>query len=307
MTNQEIRQLFQDIRVWQQGGKRAPHKPLLLLLAISRAIQGEVTITEYSAIDSPLKSLLQKFGPSSGPASRHYPFWHLGTDFDGTLWQLDGPKEILERPPGKTPTLTELRDLNIRGGLAPKIRERLQRDIRLAAEVIGILLYTHFPATLHEDILAEVEIPARFILPPVHEFDRQEYRRDSTVRQRILKAYNYRCCICNHDLRIADRFVGLEAAHIKWVQMKGPHEIRNGLALCSTHHKMFDYGVFTIDPKAHYVLFSQNANASGPTAEKLLSYHGAPIISPQKDSHRPASAYLEWHRDEVFKKPARGV
>lgn len=306
MTNQEILKLFRDIRVWQQGDKRAPHKPLLLLLAISKVLDGEDTLTEYSAIDAPLKSLLQKFGPSSGPASRHYPFWHLGTDFNGALWQLDGPADILDRPPSKTPTLTELRDLNIRGGLAPAIRKQLQKDIRLAAEVIGTLLYNHFPVTLHEDILTEVQIPIRYVLPPLDELDRDVYRRDSKFRHTILNAYNYRCCICNHDLRIDDRLVGLEAAHIKWVQVQGPHEVSNGLALCSTHHKMFDYGVFTIDPETYSIELSHHASAQSVTGHKLLHYHGAGIILPERCNY-PEANYLQWHRDQVFKHPARDL
>ena len=39
--------------------------------------------------------------------------------------------------------------------------------------------------------------------------------------------------------------LGLEAAHIKWFQARGPDVVQNGLALCSLHHKIFDLGANT--------------------------------------------------------------
>ena len=38
----------------------------------------------------------------------------------------------------------------------------------------------------------------------------------------MLLAYEYRCCVCGHDLRMGGHAIGLEAAHIKWFQARGP-------------------------------------------------------------------------------------
>lgn len=42
----------------------------------------------------------------------------------------------------------------------------------------------------------------------------------------------------------------LEAAHIKWRDHGGPgryiDQENNGIALCGLHHKLFDYGAFTL-------------------------------------------------------------
>lgn len=40
-------------------------------------------------------------------------------------------------------------------------------------------------------------------------------------------------------------------------------------------------------------------------AEKLLSYHGASIQNPQSASYLPSSEFLDWHEEQVFKKPGR--
>ncbi len=73
----------------------------------------------------------------------------------------------------------------------------------------------------------------------------------------MLLAYQYRCGVCGHDLRLGSQTIGLEAAHIKWFQAQGPDIVPNGLALCSLHHKIFDLGAFAILPETYQMVFSQ--------------------------------------------------
>jgi putative restriction endonuclease len=40
MTREEILQAFDRMRVWQQGDRRAVHKPLLVLLALAKVGAG---------------------------------------------------------------------------------------------------------------------------------------------------------------------------------------------------------------------------------------------------------------------------
>ena len=44
MKDAEILARVDRLRVWQQHGERAPHKPLLLLLALGRLAHDEVAI-----------------------------------------------------------------------------------------------------------------------------------------------------------------------------------------------------------------------------------------------------------------------
>jgi len=50
------------------------------------------------------------------------------------------------------------------------------------------------------------------------------------------------------------------------------------------------------------MVFSQHLVGN---AEKLLSYHGAGIQLPQSTSCLPSAEFLNWHEDQVFKKPGR--
>ncbi len=80
MTPDEILNAFDNIRVWQRGDRRAPHKPLLILMALGSLARGEKPRAEFAEIEAKLGRLLEEFGPSGSNVTRHLPFWHLATD-----------------------------------------------------------------------------------------------------------------------------------------------------------------------------------------------------------------------------------
>ena len=73
MTRDEILAAFDRIRVWQQGDRRAVHKPLLVLLALGRLLRGEAPLVEFAGIEDKLGKLLEEFGPSGSEKTRHNP------------------------------------------------------------------------------------------------------------------------------------------------------------------------------------------------------------------------------------------
>jgi len=130
-------------------------------------------------------------------------------------------------------------------------------------------------------------------------------RRDPAFREKVLLAYQYRCSVCGHDLRLGRQTVGLEAAHIKWIQAQGPDIVPNGMALCSLHHKVFDLGAFTVLTDTYQIALSQHLHGSDEAAGRMLAYHGASLILPQSRDYLPQSEFLHWHRKWVFKEPSR--
>ena len=132
MTPDEVVAAFNAIRVWQNGDRRAVHKPLLVLLALSRINEVTPQTMDWNETEPLLKSLLDEFGPDGSSKTRHCPFWHLQTD---GVWQLDGPSAILNRPAGATPTLTELRQNHVRGGFRVPLYIALKSDPELIANV----------------------------------------------------------------------------------------------------------------------------------------------------------------------------
>jgi hypothetical protein len=67
--------------------------------------------------------------------------------------------------------------------------------------------------------------------------------RQQDFRKRVLESQGAKCAVC--DLAIPGV---VEAAHIIPKQKNGTDDPRNGIALCATHHKMFDARLFSIDP-----------------------------------------------------------
>jgi len=308
----EVLDAFENIRRAQRAGVYAPHKPLLILLALARVQRGEPRLVAFTDIDEPLKQLLAEFGPSSAAKSRHYPFWHLATDGGGALWELSGPRELLKRAAGATPSLTELRAREVQGGFPADIDDALRHVPGLLEAVASRVLEAYFPSTLHSDIVdalgldldrpREVREATPLLASDVGERRRH---RDPGFRERVLRAYEYRCCVCGFDLRIGRTSAGLEAAHIQWHHAGGPDIEPNGLALCSLHHKLFDLGAFTIEPSEHRVVFSQHAISGGRGMVGALQFHGQAIHPPQHADLLPAPEFLDWNLKNVFKTPAR--
>jgi putative restriction endonuclease len=305
-TSNDLLQEFARIRIFHRGEQRAVHKPLLILFTLGRLAKGEARLMDFAAIEADFKKLLQEFGPSNAGASRHYPFWHLGTDAAGGLWELKGPRSILDRPAAATPNLSELRTNHVQAGFSPGVFEALRSNESIRAQLARLILDAHFPSSLHGDILAAVGLDLDVtrdnatVGPPSR-------RRDPNFRERVLRAYEYRCCVCGFDLRIGSVSAGLEAAHIQWFQAEGPDIESNGLALCALHHKIFDLGAFTVVPDSFTFIFSQHVAMGDATRASLLSHHGAGMLLPQSERYYPDPARLRWHAKWVFKTPGRDL
>lgn len=297
-NSRDVLGAFDRIRVWQRGDQRAPHKPLLVLLMLGRFIRGEES-ARFEDIQQELGKLLERFGPAGAAASRQLPFWHLRSD---GIWVLDGPASILDRPAGASPQLSEARKLS--GRFTPEILDKLRGSPDMVGQIAQRIASSHFPESLQQDVLAAVGLEGldSEVNPPD---DRK--RRDPRFRERVLLAYEYRCCVCRHDLRLDGQVVGLEAAHIKWVQAKGPDIEPNGFALCSLHHKLFDLGVFTVLPDEYMLVVSQHVTGSEDVRARLMSFHGGGIVLPQSRSAYPSAEFLSWHEGQVFKKPRREI
>jgi putative restriction endonuclease len=94
MNADELRQRVADIAVWQRGSERAPHKPLLLLMALARYSRGEPSQIPYAVIDWELRELLAEFGPSRKSYHPEYPFWRLQND---GIWELQNAENVAPR------------------------------------------------------------------------------------------------------------------------------------------------------------------------------------------------------------------
>ena len=288
-SSDEILARFGSLNIWRRRDERAPHKPLLVLYALGQWQQGRPQVS-FSDVDREVGRLLRDFGPPRKTTAA-YPFSRLEND---GIWRIDLPPDVRRRAPARTePLLSELRRLDPSAGFTPDVLEALDRQPALAGRLAHELLDGHFPETTHADILAAVGLEA-------DTYTTTRRRRDPKFRERVLGAYDHRCCVCGFDARLGAVSVALDAAHIQWHQARGPDVESNGLALCSLHHKTFDVGAFTLDPD-HRVLVAAGLVGSDRVREAVHAYGGKPITAPREEHFRPDEKALGWHRTQVFK------
>ena len=284
------------LRQWRSGDQRAPHKPLLLLLALANVQRGGPRLQPFVSIEEPLRRLLEEYGPPRRRQQPSYPFWRLQTD---GLWEVVGPDELQGVGPSGDPPLPLLRDPTTRGGLTSEADEVLRDDPTLLARAAQTLLDEHFPPTLHEDLLTAVGLDTRSLRS-----DRPG--RDPQFRLEVLRAYEYACAMCGYDGQLETVSVGVEAAHVRWWAERGPDTLDNALALCSLHHRALDRGVLSIDDD-HRIMVSRLFRGGARARALIVELHDRPLGRPQPGVAMPASDHIGWHQREVFKGPERLV
>ena len=287
---------FDGIKLGRAGKQPAAHKPLLILLALGEMNQGKSMIA-FRDLEHKLKRLLETYGPRTPSGVRpEYPFWRLQND---GLWKVraDGPiRTSVKSGDASRPDLIRK---NARGGFEDDILQVLNADPRNMGLVARHVLERHFPDSLHQGILddAGLRLDAGTTAS-------ERKRRDPEFRQKVLTAYESRCCVCGYDLRLGDRLAGLEAAHITWHTHGGPDDVPNGLSLCVLHHKAFDLGAFTVRDGGRTIACSQQLSGS-TNVDWLIGFHGKRLRKPQSSEYRPMRSYLDWHRDAIFRTPER--
>jgi hypothetical protein len=101
---------------------------------------------------------------------------------------------------------------------------------------------------------------------------------------RVFLRYGPECAVCG--LAVLDL---LDAAHIRSKQSDGSDDPRNGLVLCANHHRAFDAGLYSIDPKSHTIRYRPN----GPNKEQL----GIAFDSICHLKMQPHEEAITWHSD----------
>ena len=291
MTTSDLLTHFQNINTWKSKGTRAPHKPLLILMALGEIQRGNTGFIPYTSIEPKLKGLLIDFGPYRKSYYPNLPFTKLAND---GLWQLNEPNLIDTK---QDYTSKFLREHHLAGKFPEHVIQQLIKDPELLKSIAEIILEQNFPDTLYQDILDAVGLDLTLtlserIIKPIR-------KRDPHFRESILKAYEYQCAVCGFSVRLRHQLLALEAAHIMWHQAGGPDVEVNGLALCATHHKLFDMGAFTVTEDLK-MLVSDEVNGIG-AQDWLLRHDGKSIKPPQKRSFYPNPEYTAWHVNEVFK------
>ncbi len=283
---------FAGLRQHQRNGRRSPHKPLLVLLALGRLARGGSSSLPWSAAEPLLAGLIAEFGPPSrsGRAqSAAYPFTRLRTD---GVWVLDQdvPMDLVG----------PLGERQVTGQFERSAEKALAADPALATSVARMLVLSNFPETVAPDVLEAAGLDPQAVLgSPDGGAARSGRRRDPGWRLAVLQAWDRQCAFCGYDGQLAGATAGLDAAHVRWFSFGGPDDVDNGLALCVLHHKLFDLGAIGLDDRLR-VEVSEAFTARTAAGRALYELDGR-RLSPRPGTRVPAAGHVAWHRRQVFK------
>lgn len=121
--------------------------------------------------------------------------------------------------------------------------------------------------------------------------------RDAAFRYRVVEqTYAGRCALTG--LRLTNGFgrAEVDAAHIRPVAAGGPDSVRNGIALTKSVHWAFDRGLLSIGDDGSILTVDRGAE----DLRKMLNASGRALF-PENAATIPHTAFLSWHRANVFK------
>lgn len=118
-------------------------------------------------------------------------------------------------------------------------------------------------------------------------------------RAALRNAYGSKCAICCLSFPNA-----LDAAHIiPWGKATPDQRLdpRNGLLLCSLHHRLFDAGLITLTESgrvAYYDPEMKDGSYSAADKQMTVSLHGKNAHLPTNRELRPSSHFLACHHEQ---------
>lgn len=150
----KVLSILSSLRQHQHQGKRSPHKPLLVLLALSRLSTEGTSAIEWSVAEQTLADLIRDYGPPTSTRAQRaaYPFTRLRSD---DIWILD--RDV---PMDRVRPLVQYQ---VVGRLTPWIENAL-RDPDIAAAAARQLVESEFPPTIAPDVLMAVGLDPDVIL-----------------------------------------------------------------------------------------------------------------------------------------------
>ncbi len=121
--------------------------------------------------------------------------------------------------------------------------------------------------------------------------------REAAFSGAIKAAYNDTCAFTGLKIINGGGRSEVQAAHIRPVAASGPDSMRNGIALCSTAHWMFDRGLISISDDLDLLL----AGGRVPDQVERLLRPEMRAVAPARPEYAPHPLFLRWHRENVFK------
>lgn len=145
-----------------------------------------------------------------------------------------------------------------------------------------------------QELLKTVSSPPALTASTVDWSSADRIIRDQAFRDAILELYDERCAVCGANRYAPNGTPAVEAAHIYPKSERGADDVRNGLALCKTHHWAFDVGWFGLRDDNSLVVQNRE-DVTG--YEEFKRFSKRRIHLPESEEHRPHEIFKRAHRE----------
>lgn len=297
---------------WPEEARgRAPHKPFLLLSMMDGIEQGWITNNNIELSQSLVETFFTYWNAIMGEertTTIALPFYHMQSE---PFWQLKykaGKKEYKT-----SPSLGGLRD-RVEYAVMDKRLFESMADLE-ASEAIRSLLARNYFSEKAQNKLSDIrsfnykaceysrQLEA-FAAEPFRKDHTQEesvkYRitqtqvRDAGFSKTVRSAYNYTCAVCRSKVITQGGSSLVDGAHIIPRSQSNNDDPRNGLALCKSHHWMFDEYMLTVTPD-YTIRLSKWLEKENNNVGNLWDLNKESILLPEAIGYKPAREALEDH------------
>lgn len=298
---------------WDERTKgKAPHKPFLLFAVMDGIALGWIGTNEVRINDDLVDSFYRYWNRlvlSDHKTTIAYPFVYLrSSDF----WDIVYKPDVEYYSDGWTPTLAGI-DRRISHARIDEGLFDMMQTVEGRSAITDALLDEYFDPKIHDEIreirrdqvsiYQYVERLERKVAEPFEAYHQRQ--TDSRYQKQqirepgfsllVRKSYQHRCAICRSKIQTEKGTSLVDGAHIiPWSQSYND-DPRNGLALCKTHHWMFDQYLLTIEPENYQIKVSNWLKQKGERVEDTLVWDGEDILVPNDKDYLPSVVALNDH------------
>jgi len=280
------------LRIDRARGNPAPHKPLLLLVILEMAENGEIVSPEVT-LSPDLAFRFSVFWSvvaqrRNQPPEVRLPFHHLGSS---GIWQ-PVTADCKPSPDKKMTSMIRIDETFFHCLEDYKFRDRARR----------ILIETE-PYFLPEERAALYSmLKIKPTVPEIREYE-ELYRtsiqtgRDARFRiEVVVLAYKHTCALTGYRMTTLEMESIVDAAHIHAFSNSRSNDPRNGLALSKNAHWQFDRGLWSLNDDYRVLVNSKKFTEDGAPGQRLADFEGRRIFLPSDPKYWPEYTYLDWHR-----------
>lgn len=265
------------------------HKPLLLLLAISKVINGHKNEFHFVQIESELRSLLLRYGlKNTKEIKAHYPFVYLAGE--SKIWSCSVERMGLKNP--DSATRGEL--IGAVGKFTDEFYEYLSTNNQ-SELIVHQILRQFWPFAYHSHILNELNLQKSILNN--YKLNKQN---NLDFRETVLDNYERKCAICFQSIRLADILIGIEACHVRPLEHSGVNDVSNGIALCTIHQNALVWGAISITTDMELII-SKKLNGN-KLHDFITSFEKSKVFSPRDKNAVLSTENILYHQNYIFAK-----